>query len=52
MDLVININHSIESFCLQLKPFIHNVEKWSNILQKSYGVNTGRFLSIFGHFST
>ena len=32
--------------------FIHNIEKWPNLLQKSCGVNTARFLSMFGHFLT
>ena len=29
---------------LLLKPFMHNVVKWPNILYKSCGVNTARFL--------
>ena len=29
---------------LVANPFIHNVEKWSDILLKSCGVNTARFL--------
>ena len=33
------------------KAFIHNVEKWPNILQKSCSVLTLKFYSIFGHFS-
>ena len=27
-----------------INPFMHNVVKWPNILQKSCGVNTARFL--------
>ena len=27
-----------------LNPFMHNVVKWPNILQKSYDVHTARFL--------
>ena len=31
---------------------MHNAEKWSDIFLKSCGVNTARFLKMFGHFST
>ena len=31
-------------FLFKLNPFMHNVVKWPNILQKSCGVNTARFL--------
>ena len=27
-----------------INPFMHNVVKWPNILQKSYGAHTARFL--------
>ena len=33
-----------------VKPFKHNVEKWSNILLKSCGVNTARFLKYIWQF--
>ena len=29
---------------MSFNPFMHNVVKWPNILQKSCGVNTTRFL--------
>ena len=29
---------------LHFNPFMHNVVKWPNTLQKSYGVNIARFL--------
>ena len=31
-------------FILSVNDFIHNVEKWSDILQKSWGVKTARIL--------
>ena len=31
---------------------MHNVEKWLNILLKSYGVHTARFLKYVSHFPT
>ena len=41
---------NLEEF--KFNPFIHNVEKWSKILLKSYGVHTAGFLkyAIFQHY--
>ena len=36
----------------QYYPFIHNVRKWLNILLKSCGVHTARFLKQIWPFST
>ena len=36
---------------LYFNPFMHNVEKWPNILKTSCGLDTSRF-SKYGHFLT
>ena len=39
------INNSNDSnSCIRFNPLLHNVEKWPNILLKSCGVHTARFL--------
>ena len=37
-------------FILSVNDFIHNVEKWSDILQKSCGVKTARILKYVWQF--
>ena len=32
-----------KSSWMEINSFIHHIEKWSNVLQKSCGMNTGRF---------
>ena len=44
--------HKLIVTVLKFNSFKHNVVKWPNILWKSCGRNTARFLSMFSHFTT
>ena len=52
LNTLVSILDFFTSFLTSFKPFIHNVKKLPNILQKSCGVNTARFLKYVWPFST